>query len=938
MRSASEYLEVLEDAAQRLLQTLTAEQGMVAAALWCRLNAAWIRLVECGDGEHLPGEVGQDVGPLADGVFAQPLRLGEEVAGWLVWQGGGRQELAPGMLAPLQSLLLATRLRDELVVARFTQDTLLEVCEVAAESATLENFVPQLRRLLQRLLPSRAFFVTLCEDSSVVPSFPFLLREAEEGVPGDEMLLAIADRVVALEQGLALGADELAILCGAAARHERMPHCCLAEPLAGSTGKLIGVLGMLSFDDAHVYDADHLARFGVIARHLALTLDKLLQRTWLERQVWLRSNEFDGVRARLYAEQAARKRGESMQSALFRIAELSNAALSLDAFLGGVHRLLAEFIDARNCYVALYDAQRDLIHFPYCADQYLGEPRPRSPGRGVIELVLHSGRPLLIDDGGVSRRLSDVLSVDGHRAESWLGVPLYSGTELKGVLAVLSYTTAGLYTQHDQELLEFVAHHVGATLTRLQALEDLQDAYVELEERVRARTSELDAANAQLKHDSLHDLLTKLPNRTFFNRALSRAWDAYQQSEEHRFAVVFIDLDRFKLVNDTLGHHSGDHLLFEAGARIRSCLRPSDFLARLGGDEFAVLLTGIQHAEECERIGRRIVVEFDRPIILSGREVFTTASVGLVLADREHYRKADDLLRDADHAMYRTKQQGRHGYTLFSHEHRLNQADHLALEAELRHALDVDNELVPYYQPFIDAHSGRLAGFEALVRWQHPARGLVSPGLFMSVAEESGLLTRLDRYMVRHACRQLALWRDEGRVGDHIAMHINLSSCHFHEPGLVSWLLELIAEHRLPPHCLHLEITESALIDVPEVAADAMHSLHLHGLKLALDDFGTGYSALSYLHRYRFDVLKIDQAFVREVDSKEESAAIVRAILALAQALGLDVVAEGVETVAQFETLRTMGCPKMQGFLFAMPAPAERLDWEALERVGREVV
>ncbi|WP_199055288.1 bifunctional diguanylate cyclase/phosphodiesterase, partial [Aquitalea sp. ASV15] len=324
------------------------------------------------------------------------------------------------------------------------------------------------------------------------------------------------------------------------------------------------------------------------------------------------------------------------------------------------------------------------------------------------------------------------------------------------------------------------------------------------------------------------------------------------------------------------------------------------------------------------------------PVILAGREVFSTASVGVVLADREHYHKAEELLRDADHAMYCTKQQGRQGYTVFNHQLRINQADQLALESELRRALEVDDQLQPYFQPFIDANSGELVGFESLVRWQHPLRGLISPALFLPMAEESGLITRVDRYMINAACRQLRRWLDEARVSPDIALHINLSSANFHDPELVAWMRDIIDSYQLPAAILHLEITESALIDVPDIAATVMHALHDLGVKLALDDFGTGYSALSYLHRYRFDVLKIDQSFVFDVDRKEEAFAIVRAILALAQALGLDVVAEGVETAAQLARLQEMGCGKLQGYYFAAPAPADAIDWERLARFVQE--
>jgi len=387
-------------------------------------------------------------------------------------------------------------------------------------------------------------------------------------------------------------------------------------------------------------------------------------------------------------------------------------------------------------------------------------------------------------------------------------------------------------------------------------------------------------------------------------------------------------------VNDTLGHLVGDHLLFEVGVRIRSCLRHNDFLARLGGDEFAVLLSGIDHLERCEQLARRMVSEFEQAIVLAGREVFTTASIGVVMADKAHYQQAGELLRDADHAMYCSKQRGRHSYTVFNHDLRVDQADQLALEAELRRALEVHDQLLAYYQPFIASASGALVGFEALVRWQHPTRGLLMPGAFLPLAEDSGLIMKLDRYMINAACAQLQQWREQGKVDENLTLHINLSSAHFHDPDLVSWMAGIIRRYDLPAHMLHLEITEGVLIDEPDAAASVMQALHGLGLRLALDDFGTGYSALSYLHRYRFDTLKIDQSFVAGVHLQEESAAIVRAILALAQALALDVVAEGVETLDQLQYLQAMGCAKLQGYYFARPQAADQVDWTHLASFG----
>ncbi|OHX13501.1 diguanylate cyclase [Chromobacterium sphagni] len=943
MKSTAEYLETPEQAAEQALALLRQAGGLTAAAVWGRIGMAWQRLACLGAADTLPeaDALGNGRLPGPDGG-ALALRAADKTLGWLVWRGQ-----APAWTAGVASLLAGhlhcAMLRAEQAAARVANETMLEISLLAGESATPERMLPRLHRLMSRLMDASNFYIALYDEDSATLRFPFYLDTRDPAPPDADSVFplnganaSLAAWLIRGGKPMVLSAERILEVCRqqGLAHPAQLPAFWMGAPMVNVGGALIGAVVLQLYEDQTPFTSAEQLLFMFAARHVGFALDRVLYRGQLERQVWLRTSELEGANARLRAEVSSRKRAEKFQDVLFRIAELSNTSLSLEAFLSGLHRLLNEMVAARNCLVALYDTVNDRISFPYCSDEYSPPLQPRKPGKGFIEQVLHSGRPLLVDP---SSALPGQMGDDGGvNPKSWLGVPLYCGHELLGVLAVQSYESDVTYNFRDQEVLEFVANNIGAALARVRALEGLQQAYAELEQRVRERTGELDAVNAQLEFDSLHDPLTKLPNRTYFAKALRRAWDEYTDGGD-RFAVVFIDLDRFKLVNDTLGHLAGDHLLFEAGARIRSCLRHYDFLARLGGDEFAVLMFGMDSVDECEVIARRIVSEFERPVILAGREVFSTSSVGVVLADREHYHKADDLLRDADHAMYCTKQQGRQGYTLFSHQLRIDQADQLALESELRRALEEEGQLVPYYQPFIEAKTGKLVGFETLVRWLHPQRGLISPGIFLPMAEESGLITRLDRYMINAACAQLQAWRSQGQVGEEIALHINLSSANFHDPDLVRWIGERIAHYQLPPAMLHLEITESALIDQPETAATVMQALHGLGVKLALDDFGTGYSALSYLHRYRFDVLKIDQSFVFDLDHKEESAAIVRAILALARALDLDVVAEGVETASQLAMLQEMGCGKLQGFYFAAPAPEWGIDWARLARFEQEI-
>lgn len=945
MNSTAEILFSPEEAAEAALEFLYRWQRPSCATVWGKLGESWVCLAKRGDSDSLPEPAG-DAGLFCHdvGVSRQPLGASSRPLGWIVWRGGQADEQTSRLAMLLSGHLISAMLRNDLTAARLTQDTLLEISRFSSESADVTQILPRMHRAVRRLLPAENFYLALLDEESGIIRFPYFSDQIEPRAPRPDEEFPFRSRTPSLtswlcqQQGFTLlSGGDIDMLCRnqSIVLNGMMPSWWMGMPLFNSAGKIIGAVVVQSYDVRKPFDQAAQNAFVYVASHIANALDRVHFRAELERKIWLRTAELEGMNARLRAEVAERKRSEQLQSVLFRIGEISNASMSMEAFFVGVHRLLMEFMDASNCLVCLYDIQRDELSFPYCSDLHLGNLAPRRPGRGLIEQVLHSGRPLLLTETAGHTTAG---STEDNQPVSWLGVPLYSANQLRGVLALQSYDPGVRYSYRDQELLEFVANHIGSALARVQALDDLQRAYADLEQRVLERTNELDAANAQLQHDSLHDPLTKLPNRSYFSRVLKRNWDQFQLEPSQRFAVLFIDLDRFKLVNDTLGHLAGDRLLAEAGQRIRACLSYGDFLARLGGDEFAVLVTGVDSLDQCEGLARQIVEEFDRPIMLSGRELFTTVSVGVVLADKEHYNRAEDLLRDADHAMYRTKQRGRHGYTLFNHELRRDQADQLALEAELRHALENNHELIPYYQAIVDSEDGHLVGFETLVRWNHPTRGPISPGIFLPMAEESGLILKLDRYMIERACAQLEQWYASGRIDHAVCLHINLSSAHFHDPALVGWLQGLMRKHHLPVGTLHLEITESALIEVPDVAIEIMRELKDNGICLALDDFGTGYSALSYLHRYHFDVLKIDQAFVREIHCHEESSAIVRAILALAAALGLEVVAEGVETLDQVKALRQLGCPRLQGYYFARPAPADLLDWSRLAGMPQELL
>ncbi|MBL9106500.1 MAG: EAL domain-containing protein [Myxococcales bacterium] len=419
------------------------------------------------------------------------------------------------------------------------------------------------------------------------------------------------------------------------------------------------------------------------------------------------------------------------------------------------------------------------------------------------------------------------------------------------------------------------------------------------------------------RHEALHDPLTRLPNRLLFMDRLEMEVIHCKQDGESMFAVLCLDLDRFKNINDSLGHSAGDRLLIEFGRRLQECIGPEDTLARLGGDEFAVLLKNIHDASDAIRVADRVLSLLKQPFSLRGQDVYVPTSVGIALS-ATGYDRPEDVLRDADTAMYRAKRRGKGRYELFDAAMHAEAVALLTLENDLRRAID-RAEFEVYYQPVIALKSGVITGFEALLRWNHPTRGVVLPGDFIGCAEETGLIVEIGEWVLREACTQMQCWHMAYPLCRDMTISVNLSGKQFSHPALIS---KALRDSALVPSSLKLEITESVIMEDPAAASKLLEQLHRQQVQSYVDDFGTGYSSLSYLHRFPMSALKIDKSFVTNIGPSGENAEIVRTIVTLAHNLGMKVIAEGVETAGQLELLRVMGCEFGQGFYFSRPVIA----------------
>jgi diguanylate cyclase (GGDEF)-like protein len=440
----------------------------------------------------------------------------------------------------------------------------------------------------------------------------------------------------------------------------------------------------------------------------------------------------------------------------------------------------------------------------------------------------------------------------------------------------------------------------------------------------------------RLQYDALHDGLTGLANRNVLSDRIEQSFKRHQRQPNSFFAVLFLDLDRFKVINDSLGHQVGDRLLIAVARRLETCNRLGDTVARLGGDEFVILLENLSDRNIALQVAERIHEVLKTPIVIDEREIVISTSIGIAFSPTQIYNKETsvvNLLRDADTAMYRAKSIGPGNHKIFDISMHTAAFQQLKVETDLRRlfgraevSAGASSELLVYYQPILELDSLAIQGFEALIRWQHPQKGLITPAQFVPIAEETGLIVRLDKWAIETAYRQLSLWQQQFPELDSLFMSVNLSGKHFEQPGLVPFLDQILHETALNPSHLKLEITETSVIKNPEAAATILNQLRMRGFQICLDDFGTGYSSLSYLQAFPFQVLKIDRSFVRPLGGTSESedkSLIAKSIVNLGNTLGLSIVAEGVEQWEQVAHLKSLNCPYGQGYLFSQPMNIE---------------
>ncbi len=825
--------------------------------------------------------------------------------------------------------------------AERVQKALFDISELASSVSHLNRLYSAIHEIIADFMNADNFYVAFYERDNNVIDMAYIVDEYDEAtakqMPADQLMEGITGYLLRSGESLFYKRSEASLIeeeYGIKLLGSR-PHELLGVPLKRGS-QPIGAMVIQTYDEQVHYTPEDLEVLLFVSQHIVTTVDRVKNRELTERTIRERTRQLRKINDDLQEEILERQKVESLQQALFEISELAaNLDGDMSIFYSSLHDILSRLISAPNCYIAILNEARDGLEFPYFSDVQSQSVEARPLGLGLTEFVLRSGQAELINPPRVLE-LAEAGEIDVsvaqkmlNSANSWLGSPLVVNGEISGVITVQTYGKHAKYTGRDLELLRFVSHHIAVAMERKKSTEAIQRNNLALEERVKARTAELDETNKTLKqqieerkeielkliHDAHHDSLTDLPNRVMFTSRLELAIASKQRYPENMFAVLFIDLDRFKVINDTLGHHAGDEFLVEVARRITLCIRGHDLLARLGGDEFVVLLDNFEDASDVEEVASRIIQSISEPFVLEGREMYSGASVGIAHVE-PYYRTADEVLRDADAAMYQAKTLGRGRFVMFDKSMRDRLIEELELENEFRKALR-DEQFEYYLQPVIDLKSNEALYHEMYVRWNHPSYGKIAREQFRQVAEHSGLTLDLDLFQLQKACELLVSWRNQHNKP--VRMAVNVSINHLLQASMVNKMISLLESYDVSPKELVFEFDENDLNRRSQYILPAIKKLKRAGVTLVLDNFGSGLASLSYLFSYPFDFIKIDHRFVKSLPRSQRNLKLIQSVMLISEHLKFDVIAEGVDAKAQLEALTDIECNYAQGRTLEQP-------------------
>ena len=826
------------------------------------------------------------------------------------------------------------------LTARHT--ALFKLNQLSHDCLTLPEFFPQVHDVIASLITAPNFFIVMYEQTFSTLEFVYSVDENDEFPEGPvdyqqykgsltHLVIESGQALLATPELISRLSDENLVI-----DHGTSGLDWLGVPLIND-GFVIGVIVVQSYNDKTRYQQEDLELLTFAAQHLVTAMTRLEDHQRLQSAVNARTRE-------LMEQIRDRERSDLLQESLFKISELTNdASLDIDEFYHQVHNIVGQMLSAANFFIVKYDQESETAEFVYYVDEWDKELvkylSPRKLSNLFCDYVIRKGKTVLLDYQGMMNLYNQGVTVKPTRENySWLGVPLIYDKEVIGVMVIQSYQANLSFSEQDAELLNFVSQHVSTAIKRREAIDYERQSHELLEQQVKLRTVALEdeikqrkRVETQLKHTASHDSLTGLPNRMVFLDLLNHAIATNKRKPELEFAILFLDLDRFKVVNDSLGHYAGDLLLKIVARELTEIVRGKDTVARLGGDEFVILVEDLESNNEAFEVAQRITEFLKQPFTIENQLVFIGTSIGILFSD-SRYENANTMLRDADTAMYHAKDNGKGRYEVFDDSMHKKVQNSLSLEADLREAIEWQ-EFIPYFQPILKLSDYKVMGFEALARWKSTKRGFVFPDDFIPLAEDTNLVLAIDLQILEKSCIELKKWQEQ--LGCHdLYVSCNLYCKQFFSTTLPDDINAILTRVGLAPKSLRIEITERALMENSDVVLGNMKALKHLGIKILLDDFGTGYSSLSYLHRFPIDVLKIDRSFITNVHEHENNRAIIKTIIDLATNLQMATVGEGIENLADAELLQQLDCSYGQGYFFAKPMPAEQTKEYIQQNIG----
>ena len=842
------------------------------------------------------------------------------------------ESVNPNKLEPTAQAL--NFLKKQHVDLQLRYNALFNLNKMSQECDDLHQFYPEVHKTIGALMTAENFFIVMYDQTFSTLDFVYYVDEKDEKPTGikdyNDYIGSYTHLVIDSRKPLLVTptVEKTLKIQSAIKEYGSTGIDWLGVPLLHDD-IVIGVMVVQSYNEATRYTEQDLNLLTYTGQHVVGAMLRLQDKERLTSAVNARTKE-------LMVQIREREKSALLQKSLYRISELANdASFDIHVFYTKVHHIVGQLINATNFFIARYDEESDTIDYVYVVDEGSDNNRclfkKRKLTNHYSELVIRQNKTVLLtkqDMNDLYKRGQVREPIAGNH--SWLGVPLSYAGQLLGVMVIQRYTKEKSYSQHDAELLNFVSNHVTVAIKRRENSEIERQNHELLEQQVKLRTMALEEEIVQrkrvekrLKHTASHDSLTGLPNRAVFLDLLNHAIACNIRKPDLSFAILFLDLDRFKVVNDSLGHQAGDTLLKLIATVLTSIVRGKDTVARLGGDEFVILIEDLESNKMAFDIAKRITEYLVEPFVIDNQLVFTGTSIGILFSDKR-YLDADTMLRDADTAMYHAKGNGKGRFEVFDESMRRSVQYTLSLESDMREAIEKE-EFIPYYQPIIKLKNEELKGFEALSRWPSDKRGLVMPDEFIPLAEETNLVQAIDFQILKKACQQLKKWQDTLSRHD-LYVSCNLYCNQFFSVTLPDDIENILKETGLKPHNLRVELTERALLENTDIVLSNMRALKRLGVKILLDDFGTGYSSLSYLHKFPIDVLKIDRSFIHNFHGKDNSKAIIKTIIDLANNLGMATVGEGIENLEDAQLLDKMDCLYGQGYYFAKPMARDAME------------